>query len=74
MEGVSDMGKQILDISTIKQRVSDCDKTVADLCRATGINYKRLSGAVNGYWNLKPNLLRKIADVVDCWENENKSK
>jgi len=38
----------------IKTGAHVCGRTLADLCRETKIPYQRLSGAVNGYFDLSP--------------------
>lgn len=51
----------------IKQSLKEIGRTLADLCRSSGIHYKRLSGAVNGYWNLKYDEEIKIKSIIAEW-------
>ena len=63
------------DIRTdIKEKCRLYRKTVSDLCRATGIPYQRLSGAVNGYWFLNDNHERLVRLVFERWEKETKQE
>lgn len=50
--------------SDIKETLRQAGRTLADLCRETGIEYKRLSGIVNGYWHASLSDDRAIADAL----------
>lgn len=58
----------------IKEKCRLQGKTISDLCRATGIPYQRLSGAVNGYWFLNDNYERLVRFVFQRWEEEAKQQ
>lgn len=54
----------------IKQSLKDVGKTIADLCRESDINYKRLSGLINGYWCFRSNESHCIELILEDWANE----
>ena len=45
-------------------------KYVADLCRETNIEYKRLSGILHGYWNARPEEDRAIRKAFSNWKGQ----
>ena len=51
----------------IKGSLHELGHSMADLCREAGINYKRLSGIVNGYWYARPEEDRKIRKTLEGW-------
>ena len=55
-----------------KKNLKSCSKTAADLSRTTGIEYRRLSGALNGYWYLRPEEDLLIRKTIEEWLKENK--
>ena len=54
----------------IKLSVRLCGKSIASVSRATGIEYRRLSGFVNGYWYISPEEEANIRRVIEQWKNE----
>ena len=54
----------------IKKTLQEVNRTLAELCRATDINYKRLSGGVNGYWNFRPKEEFKIKQILATWMDD----
>jgi len=54
----------------IKNDLRLCGKSQADLSRATGIPYRRLSGAVSGYWFLSAFEESQIRRQIDRWQAE----
>lgn len=54
----------------IKIYLIELQKTTADLCRDSGIDYKRLSGGINGYWHFRADENGKILETIERWENE----
>lgn len=60
--------------SDIKEKCRLCGKTISDLCRATGIPYQRLSGAINGYWFLNDSSERLVRLALQKWEEETKQQ
>ena len=49
-------------------------KTIADLSRASGIPYKRLSGFFCSYWWLNQNEERQIRSIIGLWQKEAKQQ
>lgn len=54
----------------IKTSLRNVGHSMADLCRETGINYKRLSGIVNGYWYARPEEERSIHEAISAWTED----
>ena len=52
----------------IKSDLKMCRHTMADLCRETGIQYRRLAGAVMGYWFLRPEEEKQIRETLQAWQ------
>ena len=55
--------------SDIKGDLKMCRRSMADLCRETGIQYRRLAGAVMGYWYLRPEEERQIREALQAWQH-----
>jgi len=51
----------------IKQACSETGHSIADLAREAGLLYPRLSGAVNGYWMMKPVEDERIRKIISQW-------
>jgi hypothetical protein len=58
----------------IKTDLNNMGKTIADLSRASGIPYKRLSGFFCSYWYLNQDDERKLRNVLLLWHDEETSK
>jgi hypothetical protein len=54
----------------IKEGCRQYGKTLSDLCRASGIPYNRLSGAVCGYWALSPLHDSLVRKVFRLWQDQ----
>ena len=52
----------------IKTDLKLCRRSLADLCRETGIHYRRLAGAVMGYWYLRPEGEKQIRVALQSWK------
>ena len=52
----------------IKADLKACGRTMADLGRQTGIHYRRLAGAVMGYWYLRPEEEKQIRQIIQSWK------
>lgn len=47
--------------------------SLADVCRETGIDYRRLAGYMNGYWYLNISEEQKVHNIIDQWLKENEA-
>ncbi len=54
----------------LKDQLKKCSKTMADLSRETGIQYRRLAGAIMGYWYLRPEEEKQINNTILAWNND----
>jgi hypothetical protein len=51
----------------IKQACGECRRSMADLSRETDISYLRMSGWINGYWNIKPQEEKRVKEKLVEW-------
>jgi hypothetical protein len=54
----------------IREKLKAAKKSIADLCRETKIDYRRLSGIINGYWVGKPEQEKRIQDAIKSFESK----
>lgn len=53
--------------TALKKKLRESNHCIADLARACDIDYRRLAGFMNGYWNLNSSEERKIQTIVEKW-------
>jgi hypothetical protein len=56
--------------TALKEKLKKSKRTAADLARTANIDYRRLAGFMNGYWNLNSSEERKIQIITDEWLSE----
>lgn len=52
----------------LKQELRECGRTIADLSRSTMIEYRRLSGYMNGYFSIRPDEETEIYRQIEDWK------
>lgn len=54
----------------LKKKFKALKRSQADIARETLINYSRLTGFFNGYWDLNEAELMQVRKALTMWEDE----
>ena len=51
----------------IKRKLKDCGRSIVDLSRECEIEYRRLTGNLNGYWHIREEEEQRIRLTLAKW-------